>query len=214
MSNTVTTRISYIILILVLTTMIFMVYGKVGDTDMVYVKSDIDGDNYLVRNRNDKKKVANLLAGIKADILDLSDYLSKKLESTDKSDQQKYQPQKQYINQLKRNLRNVEIKESATGTEYTSYTVNKGETIVFCVRSKSITNYMKSNNIHDKNLIMYVALHEISHIACPEYGHTELFKKIFRFICQIGMELGIYRKIDFENNPTEYCGMTITDSIV
>jgi hypothetical protein len=192
----------------------FMVYGKVGNTDMTYVKSDIDGNNYLVRNRNDNKKVANLLASIKADIMDISEYLSRKLESKNESDQKKYQPQKQYINQLKRNLKNVEIKESASDTEYTSYTVNKGETIVFCVRSKSISNYIKSHSIHDKNLVMYVALHEISHVACPEYGHTDLFKKIFKFICETGIELGIYKKLDFESNPIEYCGMKITDSIV
>jgi hypothetical protein len=216
MSNntSATTRISYIILILVITTMMFMVYGKVGNTDMSYVKSDIDGNNYLVRNRTDNKKVANLLASIKADIMDISEYLSRKLESKNESDQKKYQPQKQYINQLKRNLKNVEIKESASDTEYTSYTVNKGETIVFCVRSKSITNYIKSHNIHDKNLVMYVALHEISHVACPEYGHTDLFKRIFKFICETGIELGIYKKVDFESNPIEYCGMKITDSIV
>jgi hypothetical protein len=61
---------------------------------------------------------------------------------------------------------------------------------------------------------MYVALHEISHVACPEVGHTELFKKIFHFITKIAINMGIYKKIDFAKNPVEYCGLTVSESIV
>jgi len=61
---------------------------------------------------------------------------------------------------------------------------------------------------------MYVALHEISHIACPEYNHTTLFKQIFRFICEEAIAYGIYKKIDFDVSPKEYCGMTINDTVV
>jgi len=81
--------------------------------------------------------------------------------------------------------------------------------LVFCLRSKN--NKMK---LHDINLMMYVVLHEISHIACPEYGHTDLFKKIFSFLTNVAINIGIYKRIDFKINPSEYCGLTITNSIV
>ena len=61
---------------------------------------------------------------------------------------------------------------------------------------------------------MYVALHEIAHIACPEYGHTDLFKKIFAFFVLVAMNIGIYKKIDFNYDPVDYCGLTITESII
>ena len=61
---------------------------------------------------------------------------------------------------------------------------------------------------------MYVALHEISHLACKEIGHTQLFKDIFEFIVIQAIEINLYKKIDFEENPTEYCGMTLTSSII
>jgi hypothetical protein len=61
---------------------------------------------------------------------------------------------------------------------------------------------------------MYVALHEISHIACPEYGHGPLFKKIFGFITQVAIELNIYVHVDFNKSPEEYCGIYITESII
>lgn len=209
-----TIGITYIILILIIITVVFVVYTRVTKNEMVYVKSDLDGESYLVRNTKDKKRAANLLASIKADIMQVSEYMSSKLQSKEKEDVERYQPYAEYINQLKRNLKNVVIKESGFNTVYTSYTVNKGESIVFCVRSKEITKLLNSSTIHDKNLVMYVALHEIAHVACPEYGHTPLFKKIFKFITETAMKLGMYQKMDFDSNPVEYCGMMITDSIV
>jgi hypothetical protein len=83
--------------------------------------------------------------------------------------------------------------------------------LVFCMR---LRQSKKIDKKHDINLMMYVVLHEISHIACPEYGHTQLFKEIFKYITQSAINLGIYSQIDFKSMPTEYCGMTITDSIV
>lgn len=212
MSSTI--GITYIILILIIVTIVFVVHTRITKDEMVLVKSDIDGDTYLVRETKDKKKAANLLASIKADIMQITDYLYLKIDSKDKHDIEKYQPYADYIKQLKRNLANVTIKESSFNTVYTSYTINKGESIVFCVRSKDITKVLRSNTIHDKNLVMYVALHEISHVACPEFGHTDLFKRIFRFITQTAIELGMYHKVNFEADPVEYCGMMITDSIV
>ena len=94
-------------------------------------------------------------------------------------------------------------------TNYTSYTTNKGEQIVFCIRSID-----PLHTIHDLNLIMYVLLHELAHVACPEYNHTPLFKKIFRFICEEAIEMGIYVKIDFYTSPKYYCGMKINESII
>ena len=57
-------------------------------------------------------------------------------------------------------------------------------------------------------------LHEIAHIACPEYGHTPLFNSIFAFLTREAVEMGLYEKIDFQNNPVEYCGMMVNSSII
>ena len=61
---------------------------------------------------------------------------------------------------------------------------------------------------------MYVAIHEMSHIACPEIGHGNLFKKIFKKLVEEAIILGIYRKIDYSSQPAEYCGMILSSSIV
>ena len=61
---------------------------------------------------------------------------------------------------------------------------------------------------------MYVTLHEMAHVACPEFGHTPLFKNIFLFFTQVAIDLNLYRKIPFDEDPREYCGLTISDSII
>ena len=205
---------SHIILILALLLLIFIIYYNIGKRDMIYTKSDIDNEHYMVRNVQNKKQAANMLARVKENIYAVTNYMSKNLDDPKISNTPKYKEFKPYILQLKEKIRGVLVKESSANTVHTSYTINKGEQIVFCIRSKAISTILNSNNIHDINLVMYVALHEISHVACPEYDHTPLFKKIFRFICGEAIEMGIYKKIDFDVNPREYCGMKINDSII
>lgn len=176
---------------------------------MIYIKSQIDGKYYLVRNVKDKQRASNLLSKLKRDIFRLNDHLMSNIDSGDN-----YKNNKQYILQLNKNIQDMYIRESSSYSLQTSYTVNKGESIIFCIRSKDINKYLNTDNIHDYNIIMYVTLHEIAHVACPEYGHTPLFNSIFRFFCEEGIKLGIYNKEDFKSNPVEYCGMTINDSII
>ncbi len=190
-----------LILLFVLCLICMIIFIKYQNDNVVYIKSDIDGELYLVRDVDDKRHAANVLANIKKNIMELTKYLyENKLQYPDYAI---------YIDQLNEKIKDVIILESSENSVYTSYSVNKGEQIVFCLRSKTIRNKM-----HDMNLIMYVVLHEISHVACPEFGHTLLFKKIFAFITNVAIGLNMYSKIEFSNIPTEYCGLMITDSII
>lgn len=187
-----------VIIILLFIILVIYFISKYRD-DVIYVKSDIDNRIYLVRNLEDKQMAANLLSKIRIRILKLSDYLNKNVE--------KYQEYRNYIHNLNKKSRSVEILEGIGSDEYTSYSVNKGEQLVFCLRSR------KNNKLHDINLLMYVVLHELAHIACPEYGHTELFKKIFYFFVITAVNIKLYRKKDYFISPEEYCGLEISDSI-
>lgn len=211
------TEYQYIIFIFLLILCFYIVSKKFKERGMVYCKSVVDDAYYLVRDRLDKNRAANLLATIKKNIFDITEYMYRRLLAIDRLteiDRERYHSNKQYIEQLKTNISNVVIMESNESSRYTSYSVNKGEEIVFCIRSKTLSKLMDGNDMHDTNLIMYVALHEISHVACPEKDHTPLFLKIFNFICNEAVTMGIYKKIDFNNKSEEYCGMMITDSII
>lgn len=191
------------IVILIMIILIILLYlVKKERENMIYVKSDIDGEEYLVRDEEDKKHAANMLSRMKQNLYKLTDYLYENRE--------KYKDKKQYIERLNKKMRKIVIIESTKDSIYTSYSINKGEQIVFCIRSRKTEDEM-----HDINLMMYVALHEISHVACPVYdNHGPLFREIFNFITKVAIEINIYEKIDFKKQPMEYCGMTISDSII
>ena len=188
----------FIIIIFIL----FYVFYKIN-LEVKYVESLIDSKKYLVRDLPDAQKASNMLAELKDIIKKLSIYLYKNKDI-------KYPLFKIYIERLYSKIINgiCVFSESSPDSNYTSYSVNKGEELVFCLRSK------KTGKFHNLNLITYVMLHEISHIACPEYGHTPLFNKIFAFITTEAVKLGLYNKIDFASNPVEYCGMMVNSSII
>jgi predicted metal-dependent hydrolase len=170
--------------------------------NLIYVKSDIDHFSYLVRDKQDKQKAANMLAKLRQNMELLINHMVMYKDTT-------YIKYKSNIEELENKVKGITIHETPENSSYTSYSVNKGDKLVFCVRSKKLTNH-----IHDINLLMYVTLHEMAHIATPEYGHTPLFKEIFAFLTQIATKLDIYRKIQFEMDPHEYCGLIITNSII
>jgi predicted metal-dependent hydrolase len=167
----------------------------------------------MVRDLPDKYTAVNLLATMRLNIIKLKEHLISK-KNTD------YKEYKQYIEQLSDRINDVTISESRGNEDVkdengenkevvTSYSVNKGEELVFCLRSRK-----EMNTFHTINILMYVILHEISHIACPEYGHGPLFKKIFAFFTKTAMSLKIYEYDDYAKSPKEYCGIYLSDSIV
>lgn len=187
-------------LFLLIIFIIIFIFIKSTKNKVLMIQSLIDRNDYLVNNLTDKQEAADLLAQIKINVLKLRKYLI--------NNKKKYYNYIKYIDLLDDRLDDVIIKEKTENNNFTSYSVNKGEEIIFCLRSK------KDNSLHNINLIMYVALHEFAHVACPEIGHTMLFKQIFKFFLEIGIKLGIYKYTDYENDVKEYCGIYINESII
>lgn len=161
-----------------------------------------DKNKYLVYNDESKNDSALLLGDIVNNMFKLKDYLYTNIE--------KYDEFKEYIKQLNMNLNKDRslIYENDPNSNLTSFSVNKGEELAFCLKSK------KTGEIHNINLIMYVALHEMAHIACPEIGHGPLFKKIFKFLTEVAIEIKIYKLDNYEKKPIEYCGMMLSSNIL
>jgi hypothetical protein len=164
-----------------------------------------DKKKYLVRDLNTKFESANLLAKLMYNLKLLITTLKQRADSTNDTELRKF---KSFIETIYNKIDNVKVRENEGSTDLTSYSINKGEELVFCIRSKS------NNKIHDINELMYVAVHEISHIGCPETGHTRLFAKINLFLLQKAVQLGLYHYRDYAANPVEYCGMILTTSIL
>ena len=91
----------------------------------------------------------------------------------------------------------------------TSYTENKGEKLVLCLRNKE-PNLQGEYEFHDINLIMFVVLHELTHVMNDRWGHKMQFWQLFKFVLQNAVECDIYKPIDYRKDPARYCGMDIT----
>jgi hypothetical protein len=158
-------------------------------------------NNIFVQNNENFNTSSSILLQVFNNMLLLRNELYKNKEN--------YKDYKIYIENLYNNFNeNTIIKENYNESNYTSYTVNKGEEMVFCIRSR------KTNTFHDINLIMYVAIHELGHIACPEIGHTALYNDIFSFLLKKAIELNIYKMDNYAVNPVEYCGMEVYSNIL
>ena len=74
-----------------------------------------------------------------------------------------------------------------------SYTLNK----------KKVYICMKDNDgkYYDKNMLIYVIAHELSHVLCDEIGHTPKFQEIFDKLLEELTTFGLYNPeipIDYE----------------
>ena len=189
---------TFIICMLVIFIYIFL---TMNSNKFVLIEAS-DGQKVRVNDEIDQQGSANLLAEIIVRIYKLRNYL--------KNNKDKYPNQIDCIDLLEKNLNEdrTQIYENSTSSDYTSYSVNKGEEVVFCLRSK------KTNKLHGINLMMYVAIHEMAHIGCFEIGHTKLFKEIFAFYLKIAIELDIYKYDNYDENPVEYCGMILSSTII
>jgi len=187
--------LSIIILIFI---SIYFIYSNLYVNDnLVYEKSTLDNEYFWVRNSPDKSVAANTLAQIKINMIKLVSYL--------KENRKLFPDYMSNINDLVKRTKVINIMETAADEQYTSYTINKGEKIVFCLRSKIL------DTIHDMNTLMYVVIHELAHVGCPEFGHTPLFRKIFKFLLIQSTKIGIYTAVDYRITPQNYCGMTINE---
>ena len=178
--------------------------------EVCYIES-FDKNTYLVRNLPDKKDAAKMLANIRTKLLNFIDDLiddAEKENLDEKNQDNELINNYQYIKMIQKRLPKSIIKESSANSEYTSYSVNKGEELVFCLRSKV------TNKLHNINDIMYVAVHEIAHIGCPEIGHTPLFKKINKFLLERALNKGLYKFENYRKTQKEYCGITLTSNIL
>nr|QFG74754.1 MAG: hypothetical protein [Megaviridae environmental sample] len=100
------------------------------------------------------------------------------------------------------------ISENINESQYTSYSVNKGEEIVFCLKSR------QNKKIHHVNLLMYVAIHELAHCGCIEIGHTNLYNRIFKVYLLVAIQLNLYKYDDYSKSSVEYCGMIVNSHIL
>jgi len=174
--------------------LILLMYLRQYYGEVEYIKAD-DNKEYLVRNLDDKKEAANFLASITADLQTLVRHTVAKY------------PNMKDAQLLFKNFNPVSISEGSVDSGYTSYSVNKGEKIILCIRQKD-------KSFVDKNTIMYVAIHELGHLMTEEIGHTDMFWNNFKFILNEAVELKLYVPDNYKVSPKDYCGIKINSTVL
>lgn len=167
-----------------------MVHAKNMNSEVEYKRATLDGHHYLVLKRKDSAAAANLLASLRADMQSLvAQYLE---EFPDDKD----------ARTLADKFDGAQTSEGDPNTAYTSYTVQKAK-IVLCLRQKG-------GAFVTKNVIMYVAIHELAHIMTPSMGHTSEFWMNNRKLLACAEQMGLYQPQDYAKSPQPYCGIHIT----
>ena len=97
----------------------------------------------------------------------------------------------------------IEFYENSPHSGTTSY-VNDAM-IALCIRDEY-------GEFHDFNTIMFVALHELGHIATADHeeDHGPVYWRNFADILEKAEKIGIVTNIDYKKHPTKYCGLDIT----
>jgi len=187
--------------------MFIIIYKLIYKSDIITVEG-FDKTQYLVNDLPDSQHAANMLAEIMS--------IMNKLVNKIVADYDQY-PELitnedityiNYIKTIKDRLPNVKISESPLNSKFTSYSINKGEELVFCIRNKI------TREIHQLNELLYVSIHEIAHIGCPEIGHTDLFRLINLYLLKKAVCYNLYKYVDYLNDNKNYCGMILTSTIL
>jgi hypothetical protein len=158
-----------------------------------------DGQHYDMQNLPDKEKAVKLLSEIRASLVKLYEHY----KETPGLDQDP--PVGRFIARFTPDV----FVENDMASKDTSYSENKGQKIVVCLRDK--TKPPKYPLI-EKNTIMFVMLHEMAHLMTETIGHTQEFWGNFKRILGDAVRIGIYHPVNYAHQPTPYCGMMITDT--
>lgn len=186
----------YLFLVLIVY-VIFKVIREYNGYELKCILSDVDGEKYCVRDRRQLKEAANLLAMTTKKCKDLVDYVGKKY------------PDDKRVQRLVERFNPNTITETLPTSEHTAYSENKGEKLAFCLNKKSNEH---NHKLIDPNTLMFVAIHELSHIMTESTGHKQVFWQNFKFLITEAKEANIYIPVDYKKKPESYCGMDITDN--
>jgi hypothetical protein len=185
----------YVILAFVLAICIYIYYNS--DTfQLKCIISTVDGNKYCVRDREKLQDAADMLARITVKCKQLVDYVAEQ------------HPDQENVKRLVEGYNPQRVMETLPTSEYTAYSENKGEKIAFCLNKKR----KGEDQMIDEHTLMFVAIHELSHVATKSIGHKNEFWDNFKFLLENANQSGIHIPKDYKDEPAEYCGMNIQDN--
>jgi hypothetical protein len=164
----------------------------------IQVISSLDGKKYNVKKQfSDAKQASYILSKLNDINTKVIHHMQNKYANSASVD----------IDFLSSNYNGDVIYEHTPATTTnTSYVLNKGDLIKLCLRDP------KTGVLHEMNTLIFVSLHELSHLLDKKYGHSDSFWSAFKTILTVAIELNLYTPVDYSKYPSAYCGLNITDN--
>ena len=182
----------FVLILLVAALVLYVVHSAYRFTtdDRVEIFAP-DGRRYMVRNTKNKDETAAALARVNDKVIA---YISRLYNEADED-------KKAMATRIKMRYNPDALSESKIDKNYTSFTVNKGEHISLCLRTRDT-----KDEIYDDNLIFYVTLHELGHIASVTEDHSPEFYENFRYLLKKASEWNMWTRV---TKPFDYCGINV-----
>jgi len=157
--------------------------------DRVQVEA-YDGRMYLVRDIEDKKRTADMMALLNAKVMSLLRHLRQQGDKPVMVSRliSRYDPQV--------------LAEGRLHRELTSYTVNKGEQVILCMRSRD-----RADALFPENVLFSVLLHELAHVASLSEGHGDEFNENLLLLTSSAEKLGLLKRGKVQ---LDYCGIPLS----
>ena len=185
----------YFIVIALIIFISLKIYSESDVFNLKCITSSKDGLKYCIRDREKLKPAVNLLAETVEKCKKLVALMYKKY------------PNDKRIIKLHKDFDPRKISETLPNSDLTAFTENKNK-MAFCLNKTKMDN----DDLIDEHTLMFVAIHELSHIMTNSIGHHQEFWVNFKFLLEGAKELGIHDPVDYKTHPQEYCGMEITNS--
>ena len=153
-----------------------------------------DGNVYQVRNTIHKQETADTLARLNSKVI----LFIEKLKS------QQHIPTSftPVVKRIYTRYNPKSLVESRIQHNLTSFTINKGESISMCVRTRD-----SHDQLYNDNILFGVLLHELAHVGSIGLDHGPEFVKNFEFLLKKAISFGMFQRIRKSFN---YCGINTT----
>ena len=168
------------------------VYNK--NKNVAVLKSSNDNRKYRLLDLPGKEKCMEILVQLNKNVIQLLSYVKNE--------------EREGIQDLLDNYRPDSLCENLENRSLQAYSLNKGEEICLCLREPE--NELEI--IDDMNTLMFVLVHELSHLMTDDIGHTNKFWNNMAYLLKKANEINLYTPINYSVTPVMYCGVKIDET--
>lgn len=159
-----------------------------------------DGQSYRVhKSHGDPKAAAELMAWLNDQIIEFLKVMRRRYKGATNFPQRRKATERMLALYNPDNLAETSPHNMLGDT---SYVLDKGAIFAMCLRSRK-------ENLLPKDLVMFVALHELTHIAIEDVDHPPAFWVAFAQMLRDAASAGLYAPVDYSKHPVDYCGLRV-----